>query len=282
MTHTAGFTYDFLEDSPVGELYREAALSLDNRRTLAQYVAELARLPLAYQPGSRFHYSVAIDVAAHLIEIIADRPLRQFLQERIFGPLGMVDTDYCVAGTSLPRLAAMYGVGDLFARNMTLLQMFAAWQQGVSKRIDSVATYPVAQPETFVRGGVGLFSTTQDYMRFALMLLNNGVADGARILGRKTLELMHANHLPAALLPWEIGGMPTNGYGFGLGSRRLMDVGAAGMPGTAGEFGWAGAASTYYWVDPQEALVGVFMTQYQGMDEPDRDFRVLAYQAIDD
>jgi CubicO group peptidase (beta-lactamase class C family) len=119
-------------------------------------------------------------------------------------------------------------------------------------------------------------------MRFALMLLNNGELDGARVLGRKTLELMHANHIPSALLPWEVGGLPTYGYGFGLGSRTLMDVGAAGIPGSVGEFGWGGAASTYYWVDPHEELAGVFMTQYQGADSPSADFRVLAYQAIID
>ena len=282
MTHTAGFTYDFLEDSPVGELYRQAELLHNASRTLEQFVQELAGLPLAYQPGAKWHYSVSIDVAAYLIEAMTDRPLREFLQERIFTPLDMVDTDFYVPEGNLPRVAAMYGVADLGAPNMTLLKMFAAWEQGILDRIDPDDSYPVAQPETFARGGHGLFSTTQDYMRFALMLLNNGTLDGVRILGRKTLELMHANHIPAALLPWDVGGLPTYGYGFGLGSRTLMDVGAAGIPGTVAEFGWAGAASTYYWVDPDEEFVGVFMTQYQGVDEPDRDFRVLAYQAIVD
>ena len=282
MTHTAGFTYDFLVDSPVGALYRQAELGRDAGRTLEQFVHELVRLPLAYQPGTRWHYSLGIDVAAHLIEILAERPLRQFLQERIFTPLGMVDTDFCVPEGKQAQLAAMYGYYDVVARNMTLPMMNAAWEAGHLERIDVGASYPVARPETFARGGHGLFSTTRDYMRFALMLLNDGTLDGARILGRKTLELMHANHLPHALLPWEVGGTITYGYGFGLGSRTLMDVGAAGIPGTVGEFGWAGAASTYYWVDPREEFAGVFMTQYQGMDEPQMDFRVLAYQAIVD
>ncbi len=280
MTHLGGFTYDFLIDSPVGELYRQHALLHDASRTLEQFVAELARLPLAYHPGSKWHYSVSIDVAAHVIEIIADQPLRQFLHERIFAPLGMVDTDFAVPPEKRHRLAAMYGVGDLGARGMTVLQMFFNWQQGILHAIDLQESYLVDQPETFARGGHGLFSTTQDYMRFALMLANGGELDGVRILGRKTLELMHANHIPAALLPWEIAGITSPGYGFGLGSRVLMDVGLSGMPGTVGEFGWAGAATTYYWIDPAESFVGVFMTQYQGIDEPQRDFRMLAYQAI--
>lgn len=282
MTHLGGFTYDFLIDSPVGELYRQHELMHNAQRTLQQFVDELARLPLAYHPGTKWHYSVSIDVAAHVIEIIANQPLRHFLRERIFDPLGMVDTDFYVPPEKRHRLAAMYGVGDLGARGMTILHMFSNWQQGILERIDPQESYPVDQPETFARGGHGLFSTVQDYMRFALMLLNGGTLDGTRILGRKTLELMHANHIPPALLPWDIAGIAYPGYGFGLGSRVLMDVGLSGMPGTAGEFGWAGAATTYYWVDPAESFAGVFMTQYQGPDEPQRDFRALAYQAIVD
>ncbi len=282
MTHLGGFTYDFLIDSPVGELYRQHELMHNARRTLQQFVDELARLPLAYHPGTKWHYSVSIDVAAHVIEIIANQPLRHFLRERIFDPLGMVDTDFYVPPEKRHRLAAMYGVGDLGARGMTILHMFSNWQQGILERIDPQESYPVDQPETFARGGHGLFSTAQDYMRFALMLLNGGTLDGTRILGRKTLELMHTNHIPLALLPWDIAGIAYPGYGFGLGSRVLMDVGLSGMPGTVGEFGWAGAATTYYWVDPAESFAGVFMTQYQGLDEPQRDFRVLAYQAIVD
>jgi CubicO group peptidase (beta-lactamase class C family) len=282
MTHLGGFTYDFLIDSPVGELYRQHELMHNAQRTLQQFVDELARLPLAYHPGTKWHYSVSIDVAAHVIEIIANQPLRHFLRERIFDPLGMVDTDFYVPPEKRHRLAAMYGVGDLGARGMTILHMFSNWQQGILERIDPQESYPVDQPETFARGGHGLFSTAQDYMRFALMLLNGGTLDGTRILGRKTLELMHANHIPPALLPWDIAGIAYPGYGFGLGSRVLMDVGLSGMPGTVGEFGWAGAATTYYWVDPAESFAGVFMTQYQGLEEPQRDFRALAYQAIVD
>ena len=135
----------------------------------------------------------------------------------------------------------------------------------------------------FVRGGIGLYSTTGDYLRFAKMLVAGGELDGTRVLGRKTLELMHCNHLPAALLPFEIGGGPNPGLGFGLGSRVLMNVAETGNAGSVGEYGWAGAAKTYYWVDPSEDLVGVLMTQYMvSFDQPEVDLRNLVYQAIID
>lgn len=282
MRHTAGFTYDFLVDSPVAERYRQAQLLHNAGRTLEQFVQTLAEMPLAYQPGSRWHYSVSIDVAAYLIEVLSDQPLREFLHERIFAPLGMEDTDFCVPESKRARLASMYGVNDITAPDMTQAQMLADWQRGKWGQLDMSQTYPADQPETFARGGHGLFSTTADYMRFALMLYNHGTLDGTRILGRKTVELMHANHIPAAQLPLMHNGLPINGYGFGLGSRVMMDVGLAEIPGSVGEYGWAGAAKTYYWIDPAEELVGVFMTQYQGEDMPTLDFRVLTYGAIID
>nr|VFK45179.1 MAG: CubicO group peptidase, beta-lactamase class C family [Candidatus Kentron sp. TC]VFK51575.1 MAG: CubicO group peptidase, beta-lactamase class C family [Candidatus Kentron sp. TC]VFK60988.1 MAG: CubicO group peptidase, beta-lactamase class C family [Candidatus Kentron sp. TC] len=282
MKHTAGFTYDMVDDSPVAELYREAQLVPNAGRTLEQFVDTLVRLPLAHHPGTGWHYGVSTDVAAHLIEILTDKPLGDVLQERIFGPLDMIDTGFFVPQDKLPRCAAMYGAGDIAGPGMTALKWLDATEKGVWGRLDVDSTYPAAHPETFARGGHGLFSTTRDYMRFALMLLGDGVLDGARILGRKTTELMHVNHLPDGLLPFQDMGFTFDGYGFGLGSRTMMDIGAAGIPGSVGEFGWGGAASTYYWVDPVEELVGVFMTQYQGMQEPDKDFRVLVYQAISD
>jgi CubicO group peptidase (beta-lactamase class C family) len=283
MAHTAGLTYDFLEDSPVGAMYREARLMNDASRSLEAVIGELARLPLAYQPGSRWHYSLGTDVVAHLIEVISGQPLGDFLQERLFGPLGMTDSGFGVPEAKRDRLAAMYGLPDLFAEGMTFSTLFGHWMAGFNQRIDVSSTYPVDAPETFVRGGIGLFATASDYMRFAMMLGNGGQLDGVRILGRKTLELMHSNHLPPALLPYELGGLPNLGLGFGLGSRVTMNVAETAGPGSVGEYGWAGAAKTYYWVDPQEELVGLFMTQYMvGFDLPEQDLRVLTYQALVD
>lgn len=283
MMHTAGLTYDFLVDSPVGELYREARLANNADRTLEAMIGELARLPLAYQPGSRWHYSLSIDVLAYLIEVLSGQPLRDYLQAHLFTPLGMDDTDFCVPEDKVARLATMYGMPDIVGVGVTFPQLMAAWQSGYNECIDVSATYPTNRPETFGRGGHGLFSTVSDYMRFAQMLLNGGELDGARILGRKIVELMHTNHMSAALLPYEIGGLPYAGYGFGLGSRVMLNVAESAVPGSVGEFGWAGAAKTYYWIDPREGIIGVLMSQYMmGFDLPDKDFQLLTYQALVD
>jgi len=229
MKHTAGFTYDQVDDSPVAELYRQAELTRNPGRSLAEFVHTLAEFPLVYQPGARWHYSVSIDVAAHLIEVLADKPLGEVFQERIFSPLGMVDTGFFVPKEKLSRCAAMYGCGDILAWNMTVLKMNEAYEKGLWGRVDVEDNYPSVRLETFARGGYGLFSTTRDYLRFILMLLDDGVLEETRILGRKTLELMHVNHLPAELLPLEDAGITFDGYGFGLGSRTMLDVGAAGI-----------------------------------------------------
>ncbi|HSM67902.1 MAG TPA: serine hydrolase domain-containing protein [Ilumatobacteraceae bacterium] len=283
LTHTSGLTYDFMVDTPVAQMYRDAKISHDATRTLAEMIDELATLPLATQPGARWHYSVGIDVAARLIEVISGRPLGAFLHERIFAPLGMVDTGFGVAEGDLGRLAAMYGLPDLVGENYSAVQLVEAALGGFNERIDVSATYPTDAAEVFNRGGLGLFSTIGDFTRFAQMLANGGELDGHRIIGRKTLELMHSNHLADALLPYELLGVVSHGMGFGLGSRVMLDPARTGGTGSIGEFGWAGAAKTYFWIDPVEELVGVFMSQYMtGVLQPDRDLRSLAYQAIVD
>jgi len=283
LTHTAGLTYDFLEDSPVSELYRQARLLNNATRSLEELVDDLTRLPLAYQPGTIWHYSLAIDVVAHLIEVLSDQSLNQFLKEKLFNPLGMVDTDFYVPPEKQDRIATMYGLPDLGAQNMTLSKLLEAWESGFNEQIDVSVTYPATKPSGFARGGHGLFSTAWDYMRFAQMLLNQGELDGVRILGRKIVELMHMNYLPAELLPFKVAAPPNYGYGFGLGSRVLMNVAESEKPGSVGEFGWAGAAKTYYWVDPQEKIVGLLMSQsMMQFDVPEKDFQVLAYQALID
>lgn len=283
LTHTSGLTYDFMEDTHVGHLYREARIMNDGTRTLKEAIDVLAEIPLASQPGSRWHYSVGIDVAARLIEVLTGQSLGAFLSERIFTPLGMTDSSFGVADSNLNRLSAMYGLPDLFGQDHTGTKLVEAALGGFNERIDVSTSYPTSTPEVFARGGHGLFATIGDYANFAQMLLNGGQLNGTRIIGRKTLELMHANHLPAALLPWQLLGGDNRGLGFGLGSRVMMDVAASAGPGSVGEYGWAGAAKTYYWVDPAEELVGLFMAQYMtGVALPDRALRSLTYQAIDD
>jgi CubicO group peptidase (beta-lactamase class C family) len=274
-THTAGLTYNFLEDTPVSKMYLDAGRLSDSEASLESVIAELARLPLAYQPGSRWHYSMSIDVLAHLIEALSGRPLQDFLKERVFSPLGMSDTGFSVSSQNLSRVAAMYGHPDIATHQFTDIVTSATGPVDVSK------TYPTDNTTTFARGGHGLFSTAGDYLRFAQMLSNRGVLDGERIISPAVADLMHSNHLPSNLMPYSIAIVAMPGYGFGLGSRVLMDPAAAGLPGSAGEFGWAGAANTYFWVDRQLELVGIFMTQHMISIEPaQRDFYVLAYQAL--
>lgn len=283
MAHTSGLTYDFLEDFPVGAMYREARLMNDASRSLEAVIDELARIPLAFHPGTMWHYSLGTDVAAHLIQVLSGKPLDVFMRERLFAPLGMDDTDFRVPAAKRARLAAMYGHPDLFDEGMTFSALFGHFLSGNNGRREVEGTYPVDAPGGFLRGGIGLFSTAADYMRFATMLLSGAGPDGQRIIGRKTLELMHQNHLPQALLPYCLAGVPTPGYGFGLGSRVCSNVAEAAVSSSVGEFGWAGAAKTYYWVDPVEQLVGVLMTQFMiGFDLPENDLRTLVYQAIEE
>ncbi len=283
LTHTSGLTYDFMVDNPAAQLYRDHRVMHDATRTLGACVDLIASLPLGFQPGERFHYSVGIDVAARLVEVIADQPLGEFLAERMFGPLGMTDTAFGVPDGQLHRLSAMYGLPDLVGEGYHAGNLVEAALGGFNERIDVSATYPTATPDVFVRGGLGLFSTIDDYYRFAQMLGNGGRLNGECVVGRKTLELMHANRLTPAMLPWEVMGTPSPGFGFGLGSRVMLDVAASQAPGSVGEFGGGGAAKTYYWVDPVEDLVGVFMAQYMtGPEQPDRAFRSVVHQAIVD
>ena len=281
LAHTSGLTYHFLGDSPVSKMYDDALVQRAEV-PLAEAIDDLARFPLAAHPGSRWIYSVGIDVAARLIEVVAGKPLGDVLRERLFEPLGMIDTAFGVAAGALGRLAAMYGRPDLLRPGVTSPGSLVAWAQGENQRVDVSRTYPTDRPEVFQRGGHGLFGTTADYFRFAQMLCDGGKFEGQRVIGRKTLELMHANRIPPALLPLEIGGLPLMGYGFGLGSRVLLDVAASAAPGSLGEFGWAGAAKTHFWVDPIEEVVALFMTQsLMSFDVPELAMRASVYQALE-
>ncbi len=282
MTHTSGLSYGFLTETPVGALYNGRKLG-DASVPLAEAIDDIAELPLAFDPGARWHYSVGTDVVARLIEAISGAKLADFLRERIFAPLGMADTGFSVPPSKRARLAAMYGRSDPANSGQTYMQSFEAWMKGVNERVDVSRSYPVDAPETFQRGGHGLFGTTGDYYRFAQMLCNGGELEGRRVLGRKTLALMHSNHLTMSMLPLQLDGVRIPGYGFGLGSRVALDVAATGKPGSVGEFGWGGAAKTYYWVDPVEQVVALFMTQsLSSFDLPEQDLAAIVYGAIED
>ena len=282
LTHTSGLTYHFLEYSPVERMYREARVS--SEKPLAEFVADLLKLPLALQPGTHWRYSFAHDVVAYLIEIMSGQPLDAYLRGALFEPLGMADTGFHVPQDKQDRFAAEYGSHHFLQSDMTLTKWYGDAAEGINRLISRPADSLEATPHKVFRGGSGLVSTAPDYLRFCQMLLNQGELDGLRLLGRKTVELMTTNHLAPKLLPYEFGGSNWPGYGYGLGFRVLMDVGQCERLGSVGEYGWVGAAGTYFWVDPKEELIGIHMAQFQpgGFYSSYLDFRTMVYQSIVD
>jgi len=270
MTHTAGLVYPNESGTPVERLAAEADLRRANE-PLADKVARVAAIPLAFQPGSAWNYSMATDVLGRLVEVLSGHELDAFMEERIFQPLGMVDTGFWALPERAGRLSPVYGRGD-----------------GGLVRLEDPELGGTVRPP-YLSGGGGLVSTAWDYARFAQMLLNGGELDGVRLLGRKMVALMTANHLPA-VLGGEAGSAirfipetwPFNrGMGMGLGVRMVMDVAASGFPGSVGAYTWQGAASTDFWVDPVEDMLGVILLQrLPGWYEAAEAFRVLTYGAV--
>ena len=275
LTHRAGFTYEFITGCHIAPGYDAIGLTSTGDCSLDEMMAGLATQPLAFQPGSQFRYSVCTDVLAHCCEKATGQSMRDLLKEHIFEPLNMIDTDYCVPADKQSRLMPMFGVKDI--KNLTPLN--PPQTQDLTP-VDVEDMYPSTN-ENFVRGGHGLFSTLDDYAKFARMLLTGQGPGGELILSRKMLEMSKANRIPASQLPLKIGINPLLGYGWGLTGRVMIDVGQARSLTNAGEFGWAGAATTYFWVDPAEDMIGVFMTQYLGSMLPlSDDMRSAAYQML--
>lgn len=275
LTHRAGFTYEFIHGCHIGQYYRDARINADGSRSLDEMMGALAELPLAFQPGTQFRYGVSIDVLAHVLEKATGKGLPELLQENIFTPLGMTDTAFHVPTEKVARLMPMYGVGILDAS-----PALVPTQQSLTP-FDVDEMHPVNQPETFVRGGLGLYSTTDDYAAFARMLLDGKSPHGQTLVSRPMMEMLQTNRIPAEQLPLAIGPNVFAGYGWGLVGRVLLGQGQAMSLSGGGEFGWAGAATTYFWVDPKESLVGVVMTQYLGSALPlADDMRTAAYQML--
>jgi CubicO group peptidase (beta-lactamase class C family) len=275
LTHTSGLTYDFMEDTPVGHLYRDARIMNDATRTLEEVIDALAKIPLSSQPGSRWHYSCSTDVLARIIEIVMNESLDQVLQRYLFEPLGMHETGFFVASDNLSRLMPMHGksldeiLDDPFS-NPPL------------KTRDCEAAYPSNPTIATARGGHGLFSTAEDYLEFALMTRHGQTRSGHRLISRKILEFAWYNRLPPSLIPIGVGPFPQPGYGWNLLGRVMVNPGDAIHLTGNGEGGWAGAAGTYYWVDRSEDFVGIVMTQNLGIVSPMRnDMQSAAYQAIE-
>jgi CubicO group peptidase (beta-lactamase class C family) len=231
---------------------------------LEEFVGEVAKLPLAYQPGTFYRYSVATDVLGCLVQVVSGMPLDEYMKRRIFEPLGMGDTDFYVPPEKIERFSTVYGPDE----------------QGGLKVVDASQTSHYTQPAHFVSGGGGLVSTAGDYLRFCRMLLNEGELDGVRLLGRKSVELMTTNHMPVGVQPF-----PEDAFsGFGLGVGVLLELRQSKVLGSPGTFGWGGAANTNFWIDPKEEIIGILMLQYMPSETYPvvADFRTLAYQALVD
>jgi CubicO group peptidase (beta-lactamase class C family) len=259
LRHTSGLTYEFRGSGPVHRMYRSA--KVDSRaQSNADQVATLGRMPLLHQPGTRWEYGRSTDVVGRLIEVLSGQKLSAFFEQRILAPLGMVDTAFHVPPRHHSRLAEAFGKDPDSGVTVQLLE--------------------VREPPNFESGGGGLVSTAADYARFLQMLLNGGMLDGRRLLSRKTIELMTADHLgpitgaPDLLLP---------GHGFGLGFAVRLSTGIAPVPGSIGQYFWGGLAGTTFWIDPAEELCAVMLIQAPGLRDYYRTlFRDLVYAAVDD
>ena len=275
LRHTAGLTYGFQLRTNVDAAYRAHKIGeIEKAGTLDDMVAALATLPLEFSPGDQWNYSVATDVVGYLVGKVAGEPFEAFLQRRLLDPLGMTDTGFHVPADKAHRFAACY-------------QPTAT---GGIELQDDPTTSSFLAPPAFISGGGGLVSTISDYMKFAQSLLNGGkAASGERLISRKTLDLMTANHLPGgvdlpALSVSLFSEAQYEGVGFGLGFATSTRASKTLMPGSDGDYFWGGAASTFFWVDPVEDIAAVFMTQLipSSTYPVRREFRTMVYAALDD
>lgn len=272
LTHMSGLTYGLQNRTSVDAAYREVEFDFGREHhTSDEYLAHLGKLPLEFEPGSGWNYSVATDVLGIAVERLSGMRLGEYFEKHIFAPLGMTDTGFGVAPAQDGRLADAW-----------------AYQPGNPPKLaDRGATSKLLGPAKFHSGGGGLIGTTADYHRFASMLLNKGELDGARILAPKTIELMTSNFLPggadlASISRSLFSETTSAGSGFGLGFAMVIDPAKTLMPASKGEFYWGGAYSTAFFVDPVEGVTMVFMTQlYPSSAYPvRRQLKTLIYSAL--
>jgi len=274
LRHTAGLTYGFQNRTNVDAAYRAQKIGeIEKVGTMATMIADLAKIPLEFSPGDAWNYSVATDVVGYLVEKISGQPFEQFLQQRIFDPLGMTDTGFFVPADKAHRFAACY----------------AADGKGGMVLQDDPATSSFLSPPSFISGGGGLCSTAADYLTFTRALLNGGALGDVRLLSPKTVALMASNHLPGGRDLTEMSKSLFSeasyaGVGFGLGFSVTMDPAKTLIAGSAGEYAWGGAASTAFWIDPVEDLVTIFMTQLLPSSAYPirRELRTMVYAAVTD
>jgi len=294
MNHTAGFTYSFMNSTPVDAYYNDKALVFPGSpEPLDVLVDRLAEAPLLCQPGTQWNYSVATDVLGRLVEVWSGESLAEFFKARIFTPLQMDSTGFHVEAHNASRFADLYGPaagGDLgsvaaASASNVLTAVKQATQPPVA--LDVLSSTRFTQEATLYSGGGGLVGSADDFARFCQCLLNGGELEGTRLLGRKTVEFMRQNHLPenqdmAAMGQAVWSETSYSGIGFGLGFAVILDPVGAGMLSSAGEHHWGGAASTFFWIDPAEDMYVVFLTQlYPSSTYPLRiELRTAVNQAL--
>jgi CubicO group peptidase (beta-lactamase class C family) len=264
LTHTAGFTYDFSTPDQLKSYWAKADIWNENV-DFNEFIRRISFIPLAHQPGEKFTYGVSIDVLGYFVQVVSGMPFEQFLQQRIFNPLKMPDTSFDVPPEKMDRLAKLY-------------------ENGPDKMLRAVAKPPYGTyaeaGKGFPSGGGGLFSTINDYYRFGQMLLNGGTLDSKRILGRKTVEFMTINQLTFLEKPSTD---PRGADGFGFGGSVRLDLAKGGTLGSVGQFGWSGAATTTFIMDPKEQLVALFFAQHVPFNQHGifAKFGTLVYGALE-
>ena len=265
LTHTSGLTYGFFGDSPVDRIYNQSGF-FTRAEGLDDFARRVADLPLLASPGDRWNYSVSTDILGRVVEVASGQAFDTFLQTRIFDPLEMNDTAFVVPADKRDRFAVHYARPD-----------------GALQMIDSPVDGQYTQPPRWLSGGGGLTSTASDYIRFAQMLLQDGELGGVRILEAETVQAMRSNRLPDALVPIQLGTFLSPGYGFGLGFAVVVDADASPEPDNDGLFRWAGAANTFFWIDPAAELIGMVWTQFDPFAAYDleREFQTLVYEALE-
>ena len=290
MNHTSGLTYGFMNTTPVDALYRERAIEFQSRKeSLADIVTRLAQIPLLCQPGSQWNYSVATDVLGRLVEVWSGMSLADFCEQKIFVPLQMHETAFWVPEQSQDRFAALYLPemgGDMSSIGGGSERVPQELRGGL-KLADSSENSVYLSPPSSHSGGGGLVGTIGDYARFCQMLINLGELDGERLLAPSTIKYMRSNQLPnnsdmAAM------GQPVwsetsyDGIGFGLGFAVVLDPVKASIIASVGEHHWGGAASTFFWIDPEEDLFVIFFTQLRPSSTYPirRELRARVYQAL--
>ena len=268
LTHTGGLSYGFNPvGDPVDKKYGEADIWAS--QDLDDFAQRIGALPLAFEPGERWHYSVAVDITGLVVQRLSGQPFDVFLKERMFDPLGMTDTFFNVPADKMERFLPNH-----------------AWDPDQQKLVQQQEeTFVAYTDQTLFSGGGGLVSSTMDYLRFCEMVRRGGELDGVRLLSPKTVDFMTANHLGAAIAGGGSGEQPfgseARGFGFGLGWGVITDPVAARVLGSAGEYNWGGAAGTVFWIDPVEDMVVIGMIQLMGSPWPlRRELKVAANQAI--